>query len=126
MFGNEQAGLSNEELQTCDYLVSIPTDEAYTSLNLAAAVQVFAYEYHKNRIKHKISNSKSDIAKHSTKNTLIQTFISIMLILDIITDKNKKSLIQNVHVIFNKSNLTDNEANLLLGVLNSIKKALQK
>ena len=40
--------------------------------------------------------------------------------------ENKKSLIQNVHVIFNKSNLTDNEANLLLGVLNSIKKALQK
>ena len=126
MFGNEQSGLSNEELQTCDYLVSIPTDEAYTSLNLAAAVQVFAYEYHKNRSKHQISDNKSDIAKHSTKNTLIQTFISIMLILDIITEKNKKSLIQNVHVIFNKSNLTDNEANLLLGVLSSIKKALQK
>ncbi len=126
VFGNEQSGLSNEELQTCDYLVSIPTDEAYTSLNLAAAVQVFAYEYHKNRSKHQISDNKSDIAKHSTKNTLIQTFISIMLILDIITEKNKKSLIQNVHVIFNKSNLTDNEANLLLGVLSSIKKALQK
>ena len=126
VFGNEQSGLSNEELQTCDYLVSIPTDEAYTSLNLAAAVQVFAYEYHKNCSKHQISDNKSDIAKHSTKNTLIQTFISIMLILDIITEKNKKSLIQNVHVIFNKSNLTDNEANLLLGVLSSIKKALQK
>ena len=34
VFGNEQSGLSNEELQLCNYLVSIPTDSAYTSLHL--------------------------------------------------------------------------------------------
>lgn len=44
IFGSEQAGLSNEHLQLCDYHITIPTDEAYSSLNIAAAVQVIVYE----------------------------------------------------------------------------------
>jgi tRNA C32,U32 (ribose-2'-O)-methylase TrmJ len=46
--------------------------------------------------------------------------------LNIITDKNKKSLIQNIHIIFNKTNFTDNEVNLYLGILSKIEKALKK
>lgn len=44
VFGCEQSGLSNEELAHCAALVSIPTDPVYSSLNLAAAVQILAYE----------------------------------------------------------------------------------
>ena len=57
---------------------------------------------------------------------MINTFLSIMTNLEIITDKNKKSLAQNTHIIFNKLNLTHSEANLILGVLTSIQKALKK
>jgi tRNA (cytidine32/uridine32-2'-O)-methyltransferase len=44
VFGRESSGLSNEELARCHYLVQIPTDPGFSSLNLAAAVQVLAYE----------------------------------------------------------------------------------
>ena len=44
VFGNERAGLTNEELQRCHAAVHIPSDPVYGSLNLAAAVQVLAYE----------------------------------------------------------------------------------
>lgn len=44
LFGNEAHGLSNEELNRCQYVISIPTDSAYTSLNVASAVQIMAYE----------------------------------------------------------------------------------
>ncbi len=44
LFGPERTGLSNDDLDRCHALVSIPTDPDYGSLNLAAAVQVFAYE----------------------------------------------------------------------------------
>ncbi len=44
VFGNETAGLTNEELLACQVLVHIPADPEYTSLNLAQAVQVVAYE----------------------------------------------------------------------------------
>ena len=44
LFGNEAHGLSNEELNRCQYVISIPTDSAYTSLNVASAVQIMSYE----------------------------------------------------------------------------------
>jgi tRNA (cytidine32/uridine32-2'-O)-methyltransferase len=44
VFGRERTGLENEELQLCHAAVHIPSDPDYGSLNLAAAVQVLAYE----------------------------------------------------------------------------------
>jgi tRNA (cytidine32/uridine32-2'-O)-methyltransferase len=44
VFGRERTGLTNEELQLCHAAVHIPADPGYSSLNLAAAVQVVAYE----------------------------------------------------------------------------------
>lgn len=44
LFGCEQSGLSNEELKRCHWHTQIPANPDYSSLNLAAAVQVMAYE----------------------------------------------------------------------------------
>ena len=44
VFGNEQAGLTNEEVLACQFLVHIPANPEFSSLNLAQAVQVVAYE----------------------------------------------------------------------------------
>lgn len=44
VFGNEQSGLSNDEIKLCHAAVHIPSDPAFSSLNLSQAVQVVAYE----------------------------------------------------------------------------------
>jgi TrmH family RNA methyltransferase len=44
VFGNEEAGLTNEEMLACQHLVHIPANPGFSSLNLAQAVQVVAYE----------------------------------------------------------------------------------
>jgi tRNA/rRNA methyltransferase len=44
VFGNEQAGLTNDEMFACQHLVHIPASADFSSLNLAQAVQVVAYE----------------------------------------------------------------------------------
>lgn len=44
LFGREQTGLTNEELNRCHFHVHIPANPAYSSLNIAAAVQVLSYE----------------------------------------------------------------------------------
>lgn len=44
VFGTEMSGLSNEEVMKCQRIAHIPANPGYGSLNLAAAVQVFAYE----------------------------------------------------------------------------------
>lgn len=46
VFGTETAGLTNEEMFACQYLVHIPASKEFSSLNLAQAVQVVAYELH--------------------------------------------------------------------------------
>ena len=46
VFGCERTGLENEDLQRCHATVCIPANPDYASLNLAAAVQILAYEYH--------------------------------------------------------------------------------
>ncbi len=46
VFGGESAGLTNEELFACQYLVHIPAMPGSSSLNLAQAVQVVCYELH--------------------------------------------------------------------------------
>src|SRR2546422_702749 len=44
VFGQERTGLTNEELDRCQFVVTIPTSETYSSLNVASAVQILAYE----------------------------------------------------------------------------------
>jgi tRNA (cytidine32/uridine32-2'-O)-methyltransferase len=44
MLGRESSGLSNDELARCHFLVRIPTDPGFSSLNVAAAAQIFSYE----------------------------------------------------------------------------------
>lgn len=44
VFGRESSGLSNDELQLCNYHVCIPANPEYSSLNLAMAVQIVTYE----------------------------------------------------------------------------------
>src|SRR3954463_6133604 len=46
VFGNESAGLTNDEMFACQYLVHIPASAQFSSLNLAQAVQIAAYELH--------------------------------------------------------------------------------
>ena len=44
VFGREDRGLTNEELQRCNYHVTIPSNEEYGVLNVASAIQIIAYE----------------------------------------------------------------------------------
>lgn len=44
VFGREHSGLTNEELERCHYLLHIASNPEFSSLNIAAAVQVVAYE----------------------------------------------------------------------------------
>jgi len=44
VFGSERSGMTNEEMDQCHFQIHIPANDAYSSLNLAASVQVVAYE----------------------------------------------------------------------------------
>jgi len=127
IFGNESSGLSNDELLTCDYIVSLPTHNDYTSLNLSAAVQILLYELHKNSLK-KLSKNLTEVELSSTKekNFFIKSLISLLEHTKFITSKNRISLTKKIHILFNKSNLEKQEVNMLMGIISSITKKIKK
>jgi len=47
LFGNEQSGLSDEEIESCDFGVTIPSSNEFGSLNLSHAVQLICYEVYR-------------------------------------------------------------------------------
>jgi len=51
IFGRENSGLTNEELDRCHYLMNIPANQEYSSLNLSQAVQVLCYEIYSQSLK---------------------------------------------------------------------------
>jgi TrmH family RNA methyltransferase len=62
VFGPEDSGLTNEDLELCDLLVTIPTAEAHASLNLSHAVAVVCYELteHRHAVKRPRAASRED------------------------------------------------------------------
>ena len=73
LFGSEESGLSNQEIQSCDITTSIPLKASYPSLNLSQAVMIFAYELSSLQKNNQESNyEKADSKLYSTlKNQLI-------------------------------------------------------
>ena len=66
VFGNETAGLTNEEMFACQFLVHIPASAEFSSLNLAQAVQVVAYELIMASTRRAIQRAKREGAQRST------------------------------------------------------------
>ena len=127
IFGNESSGLSNDDLLLCDYIVSLPTHNDYTSLNLAAAVQILTYELHKKiMVTDSIKKIEPKLATSKERNFFIRSLISLLEYTKFITSKNHISLTKKIHILFNKSNLENEEVNMLMGMISSISKKLKK
>ena len=67
VLGRESSGLSNDELAHCHYLTQIPANPAFSSLNLAAAAQVFAYEIRQAWLAETEAGTKTGTKKAGTK-----------------------------------------------------------
>jgi tRNA/rRNA methyltransferase/tRNA (cytidine32/uridine32-2'-O)-methyltransferase len=63
VFGNERTGLNDEELELCNFASHIPADEAFPSLNLSHAVQIYAHELFKTLSRPRMEGSPADAVK---------------------------------------------------------------
>lgn len=125
LFGRESSGLTNTELQLCNYQLTIPANPEYSSLNLAAAVQVVAYEVYTAYLSFAADAAvKSDEAlatKQEVENFyqhLEQTAIDVQYL----DPYRPGSLMPRFRRIFNRANLTKIELNVLRGLLSAIQK----
>ena len=125
VFGNERTGLTNEDLHQCDHLVNIETHSTTSSLNLSAAVQLFTYQlFLTSNVKKELNTSVKDLATSKERDYYYSELISILEETGFVNEKNHKSLLKKVHIIFNKAMLEKDEINILHGMLASIRKKL--
>tara|TARA_Y100001970_G_scaffold128175_1_gene158263 strand:+ start:17118 stop:17840 length:723 start_codon:yes stop_codon:yes gene_type:complete len=125
LFGPENSGLTNKDMNLCDFIFTIPTSNKNTSLNLSHAVLIFAYKwkefYSKNKIK------KNDINENiSNKKNLLKflNFLKIELKKSgyLFPIQKSDSIFQNIQSIFMKAKLSPKEIQSLWGALKSIAK----
>ena len=120
VFGREHSGLSNEELDRCQFLINIPANPAYSSLNLAAAVQVFAYElkmtFDPAIEAGRIGENREMIDARDLEH-LYQHFEQSLTAIGFLNPDNPRSLMRRLRRLFNRADLDRNEVQILHGIL---------
>ena len=126
VFGREDRGLTNEELHRCNYHVHIPSNPEYSSLNLAAAVQVVAYELRMTCLNNQqgkpihfddwdMPPAKADALEHYYEH-LQKTLENI----GFLEPQNPRQTMTRLRRLYNRVRLDEMELNILRGVLTAM------
>ncbi len=135
VFGNERTGLSNEDVERCSALAHIPANPAYSSLNLAQAVQVLAYEL---RTAYLAAEDAAALARAVAQATaghgepagpraasdeiesMFSHLQSALVALDFLDPDNPKKLMSRLRRLFARSGLEREEVNIVRGIAKHI------
>ena len=124
LFGPEASGLSNDEISCANYLVKIPSNNKFSSLNLSHSAIIFCFELFKHfslkKIKYK-TGYKSSLAKKSEVNKFLNFIIQGLDKKGFLQpDHKRQSMIRNINNIFYRSNLSEQEIRILLGIFTTL------
>lgn len=127
VFGNETSGLSNDELSLCQGLVTIAANPDYSSLNLAAAVQVLCYEVRQSWLSHP-SWPQPELDAATTEEierfyTHLETTLAELAFLN---PGSPGKLMLKLRRLFARTRLAKEEVNILRGILTAAREAAQK
>ena len=132
LFGRESSGLTNQEMDLCHSQIRIPANDEYSSLNLASAVQIISYELrmasllvsdeHLDLIK-VAGNSfeqRQQLANKDQQQGHLQHLHDVLEKLSFFKKKPPELLMRKLTRLYNKSELTVEEIQILRGILSSI------
>lgn len=118
VFGTEMSGLTNAELDCCQLLTMIPANPDYSSLNLAAAVQVMCYEIRMAILEGKIESSETlPLATNDELEGFYAHLQETLLKIGYLNPAAPKKLSERMRRIYARARLEKEEVNLLRGVL---------
>ena len=121
VFGTEHSGLSNQDLDRCQYLIRIPTNPDYSSLNLASAVQVLAYEI-KMMVTSKeaidnIDENRPAVTVDELEHMYLHFERALTAIGFLNVDNPHDKLMRRLRRLFNRAGLDRSELKILHGIL---------
>ncbi len=123
VFGCERFGMSNEDVYRCHASVSIDTNPDYGSLNLAAAVQVLAYEW-RQALGGFVSSNKATTTKAKAQQRadcaqiegMLQHWQRALEHVGYLNPQEPKKLMPRLQQLINRAQLQDNEVNIARGI----------
>ena len=121
VFGPEKSGLSNDDLDHCQALLSIPTNPDFSSLNLAMAVQVVTYEIRSQQAD-KPGPFESEVppATSGAMEHFFRELEALLLGTGFLDADNPRHLMRRLRRLFVRAEPDQNEINILNGILTSI------
>ncbi|WP_455807830.1 tRNA (cytosine(32)/uridine(32)-2'-O)-methyltransferase TrmJ [Pseudomonas koreensis] len=131
VFGREHAGLTNEELQRCHFHVHIPSDPAFSSLNLAAAVQVLSYEVRvawltaaeQGETSRPASAHSAELATMDEMEGFYTHLEATLVAIGFLDPEKPRHLMARLRRLYGRSEVERSELSILRGVLTETQKA---
>lgn len=129
VFGNETAGLTNDQVMRCDLCVAIPTDPEFSSLNLGAAAQVMSYELRQAVVDVDAGGSALAaaasplVADAAPREEIERFFVHLertMIATGFLDPLRPKRLLPKLRRLFGRTGLEREEINILRGFLSAI------
>jgi tRNA (cytidine32/uridine32-2'-O)-methyltransferase len=129
VFGREHSGLTNAELELCHAMVKIATVPQFSSLNLAAAVQIIAYEIRQAALQrtillNELKSAPTPLATAEQMAHLYRHIEQIMTEVGFFDPTKPRRLMRRVKRLFNRAQLDHNEVNILRGFLAAVHERL--
>jgi tRNA/rRNA methyltransferase len=123
VFGPEQSGLTSLEVGRCAAIGMIPTNPEYSSLNLGAAVQIFAYEV-RQAAEGVMSYPQEtyEAASYGEVELLFGHLEQTLYDVGFLDPKQPKRLMQRLRRLFQRTRLEKEEVNILRGILTAAQK----
>jgi tRNA (cytidine32/uridine32-2'-O)-methyltransferase len=131
LFGREDRGLTNDELQKCNYHVHIPSNPEYSSLNLATAVQVLAYEVRMASLADEngelpaLSEWDQPMATSEDLEHFHTHLAGTMADLNFYDPENPKQLLTRLRRLFNRTRMDEMEVSILRGLLSAVQRKIK-
>ncbi|MGZ8240999.1 MAG: RNA methyltransferase [Methylobacter sp.] len=121
VFGRENSGLKNHELDLCRYLLRIPCNSEYSSLNLAAAVQVVCYElFIASGLQEQVSvgdKGETPLATAAQMESFYTHLYQALTDIGFMHPDKSKSIMRRLRRIYNRVQLDTKELDILRGIL---------
>jgi len=123
VFGNEAYGLTAAEIGKCQLLATIPAQPEFSSLNVAAAVQVLAYELRLAALGATVRNRSGKEPEHATHEEIERFYVHLersLLEAGFLNPRNPKKLMARLRRLFGRTQLEQEEVNILHGVIKTL------
>lgn len=122
VFGSERYGLSNEDVYRCHTCLSIPTDPAYGSLNLAQAVQILAYEWRLALGGYAVTPRAAAPRRAAVPAVegLLAHWTRALIRLEFLDPAVPRKLLPRLHRLLQRAEVTEEEVHILRGVARAV------